>query len=553
MYTGKYTCLEIFALAEKENEGIITVTATDGSVQTQKAGGRYYSWLKFPLEREAKYTIVAEHAQVTLAYLSGNEDILEEGIRFLSAGADGKLLEAEGFREKYDTCYREQYHFGPWANWINDPNGLCWYEGRYHMFYQFNPHGQEWSNMYWGHAVSRDLVHWTHLPVVFQPQDEILENPETLKGGAFSGCAVPYDDKVVFYLTYHRGPHTDGPETLQEQWMTQSRDMIHFDDAVQIISDKPKGVSFDFRDPKVISIGDAWYMVLGSKIEDEAAILLYKSADGKQWDYLHPLLTEAQREIRCFECPDFFMLDGKMVAMGAWMEHYDEQKRYQMSRWYAGDWDEEQMILEQSGWYDFGSNCYAMQSFEQEDRRISIGWISDFYGEHVEVPGGAYGSMTIPRQLHLKDNRLYMTPVEEIYSLKDQVIYEGKYVPSLVEIPNNSYYSRVTFTRNVPFTILLGRKGEKQIVFTNGPEGAGLKTSGTKSENIFFKADVKEVRELEIFVDRRVVEVYINQGEAAGTKLFYQSSKKGCFMMECDQPEAVEEMQITAMKSIWYE
>lgn len=552
MHTGKYTCLEIFALSERGMKGKIIVTDTEGSVQTKQAGTSYYSWLKFPLEKESEYTIHVEHAKVTLAYLSGNEDILDEGILFLSMGENGKLQEADNFKEKYDSCYREQYHFGPWENWINDPNGVCWYQGRYHMFYQFNPHGQEWSNMYWGHAVSRDLVHWTHLPVVFEPQKEVLEHPDILKGGAFSGCAVPFDDRVVFYLTYHAGPHTDGPETIQEQWMTQSCDMLHFDERIRVISEKPEGASFDFRDPKVIPIGDAWYMVLASRVGDSAAILLYKSMDMKKWKYLHPLLTEEMKGIRCFECPDFFFLDEKLVAMGAWMEHYDEQKRYQMSRWYIGNWEQERLITENSGWFDFGSNCYAMQSFEHEGRRISICWVADIYGEHVEIPGGACGSMTIPRELHVKDNRLYMTPVEEIYSLKEQMIYQGRTLPSIARIPNNSYYSHITFSRDIPFTILLGQDGDKKISFYNGPEGAGFKTSGVKSEDIFFKADVEEVLELEIFVDRRVVEVYINQGEAAGTKIFYQSSKDGCFVMDSPYPEEVLDIEIAAMKPIWY-
>lgn len=180
-------------------------------------------------------------------------------------------------------------------------------------------------------------------------------------------------------------------------------------------------------------------------------------------------------------------------------------------------------------------------------------WVSDFYEEHVEIPGGAYGSMTIPRELHVKDNRLYMKPVEEIDSLKAQIIYQGKEMPSISGILGNSYYTHITFHRNIPFTILLGQDGDKKLVFCNGEEGAGFKTFGVKSQGIFFKADVKEVLELEIFVDRRVVEVYINQGEAAGTKLFYQSSKEGCFVMESQYPEEIADLQIAAMKSIWYQ
>ena len=82
--------------------------------------------------------------------------------------------------------------------------------------------------------------------------------------------------------------------------------------------------------------------------------------------------------------------------------------------------------MESTGWYDFGSNCYAMQSFEHEGRRIAIGWISDFYGEHIKAEDSAYGSATIPRVLHVKEQKLRMTPVEEIYTLKGEKLYTGE-------------------------------------------------------------------------------------------------------------------------------
>ena len=85
---------------------------------------------------------------------------------------------------------RPAFHITPYVGWMNDPNGLCWYQGYYHMYYQYNPHGQEWNNMYWGHAVSPDLVHWTHLPIVLEPQKEVLEQADMLKGGAFSGSNI---------------------------------------------------------------------------------------------------------------------------------------------------------------------------------------------------------------------------------------------------------------------------------------------------------------------------------------------------------------------------
>ena len=527
------------------------VTAEDGKVLEQEAGDGYYAWLKFPLERNTEYEIDCAGCRTSLCYLSGSEDIFETGVRYLEKDEDGVFRLADTARW-YGHPTREAYHFSPWKNWLNDPNGLCWFRGYYHMFYQHNPHGQEWSNMYWGHAVSEDLVHWRHLPVVLAPQQDILENQDTLKGGAFSGCAVAGEDEAVFYLTRHHGPLREGEGTVEQQWMTKSSDMLHFTEETCIIKAPPAGASLDFRDPKVQRVGESWYMVLGSAVGGLGAMLLYRSKDMKRWSYVQPLLIEQKEEIRCFECPDFMELDGKFVAVGAFMEHRDACERYQMSRYYIGDFRDERLEVEKEGWFDFGGNCYAMQSFLHEGRRICIGWVSDFYGEHVPQENGAYGSMTLPRELHVKDGRLLMRPVEELRRLEDQVLYKGgRENLRLKHIEENAYRAHVAFDGETYFRIVLGKEGEKELSLINDEDGFYIATKGVKSEGIRFRADVEKVKELEIYVDRRMAEVFVNGGEAAGTKLFYPSSKEGSFALCAEKPEHIAQADVCRIKSIW--
>ena len=183
MNTGDYTRLEIFAKALQAG-GSIRVISGDGTCQKLPAGEAYYRWIKVPVEKNQEYEIFCEECQVSICYLSGCENILDEGIRYLEQDGKGRFVKREE-TDWYDSPIREAYHFTPWKNWINDPNGLCWFQGYYHMFYQFNPHGQKWSHMYWGHAASRDLIHWTHLPVVLEPQEEILAHPEELREAHF--------------------------------------------------------------------------------------------------------------------------------------------------------------------------------------------------------------------------------------------------------------------------------------------------------------------------------------------------------------------------------
>lgn len=550
MNTGGYTLLEVFARAQHQG-GRIQIVSQHGTVRQIPAGSTYYKWLKIPMEPNIEYEISCLDCQVSICYLSGCENILETGVCYLEQERDsGKLVKAcQG--AQYDSPIREAYHFGPWKNWINDPNGLCWFQGYYHMFYQFHPHGQKWSNMYWGHAVSKDLIYWTHLPVVLEPQKEILEQPQKLVGGAFSGSAVVRGEEVVFYLTRSVGVCTEEEET-QQQWMMRSRDMLHFSEETLIIDEHPEETTFDFRDPKVLKVNGTWYMVLGSAVQGKGAILLYESRDMEHWNYKGPLLVEEEPGIRCFECPDFMELDGKYVAIGAWMKHYDSWGRYQMSRYYVGDFKDGRFIAENSGWFDFGSNCYAMQSFQHQGRMISIGWISDFYGEHIEMENGACGSMTIPREMHVKDNRLYLTPVKEIEMLRDKPLYHGRGESVCLEhIRPNTYGAVLQFNGNPAFSLQLAGCEDKALLLRNDEKGLRLETRGTKTEQIVFQADVEGVDTLEIYVDRRVTEVYVNHGEAVGTKLFYHTSDTGCFKLVTNRPECIEEAKVFSMKSIW--
>ncbi len=550
MNTGKYTRLEIFARA-LQTEGSIHVISSSGECQRFPGGTAYYKWIKVPVDQNAEYEIFCKGCQVSICYLSGCENILDEGVCYLEPDEKGRFIKREE-AEWYDSPIREAYHFTPWKNWINDPNGLCWFKGYYHMFYQFNPHGQRWSHMYWGHAASRDLIHWTHLPVVLEPQQEILDRPTELAGGAFSGSAVVQEDEVIFYLTRSLGLPVDDEQTVQQQWMMKSSDMMHFTEEELVIGERPAKVSFDFRDPKVMRAEGRWFMVLGSALEEKAAMLLYESDDLKQWDYTGPLLIEAEEGIRCVECPDFFELDGKYLVIGALMHHQDSFGRYQMSRYYTGDFKDGVFTEENRGWFDFCGNCYAMQSFEHEGRRISIGWLSDFYGEHLEMENGVCGSMTIPREMHIRDNRLYLTPVKEMEELKEGSLYQGQGEEIfLEEITPNTYKAELEFSEDISFKICLSENGGSRMMLINDEKGLRIKTHGVKSEHITFPADVDNVLKLEIFVDRRTAEVYINDGEAAGTKLFYDTSDHGCFILHTDTPESIKKAEVFGMRSIW--
>lgn len=455
-------------------------------------------------------------------------------------------------RAWYDTPNREQYHFNAFKNWINDPNGLCYYKGFYHLYYQANPHEQRWGHMYWGHAASRDLIHWVHLPYALEPQEEILET-DGRKGGAFSGCAVPLEDEVVFYLTRHIGPEEDTEEdTVQYQTMIVSKDSVNFGPEEVIIEKPDASFSYNFRDPKVTFAEGAWQMVLGTRVNGVPALARYSSEDMKAWRYQGLLLEEKTQGVYTFECPDFFKLDGVYVAAGSWMKYTDKQGRLQPTWYYLGEFQDGIFQVSSKELYDFGGNFYAVQSFEHDGRRIAIGWTADFLEEHIPEEGGSCGAMTIPRELSVKNSRLYQRPVREIYSLTSRPICD---VPGqnllLRRLNQNAYYVRLDFNGDTGFDLVLGESAQGCLRLVREGKLLRIQTGGGAYPQRDFSAEAAEIQKLEIFVDRRLVEVFVNDGELAGTRLFYQDSGEGVFRASFQLEDRVDRIRISGMNSIW--
>ena len=171
VFSGKYRKIELFIKAQEKGESLLRLFEGECEIFRFYPKTSDYQRVAIPLKTEEEYRICIEHATVSQMYLCGNDDILETGIKYLMInGENMEMFHVDGVM---DTPIREQYHFTPFVNWSNDPNGLCWYKGYYHLFYQSNPHEQKWGRMYWGHAASRDLIHWKHLPFALDPQKEV--------------------------------------------------------------------------------------------------------------------------------------------------------------------------------------------------------------------------------------------------------------------------------------------------------------------------------------------------------------------------------------------
>lgn len=325
-----------------------------------------------------------------------------------------------------------KYHFEAEKGWINDPNGLCFFQGRYHAFFQHNPFGPRWGTMHWGHAVSDDLVHWEELPIALFP-DMPYENSL----GCFSGSAMEKDG--VLYLMYT----TVSKERGQTQSIVTTRDGVHFEKypGNPVISQNPMDPeNRDFRDPKIVSWGNEYRMVCGTGVNGLASILLYRSKDLLHWEYMGPIF-QSRNYGPVAECPDLFPLGDKWVLV------FSRMDESHASQYVVGAFDGEHFTPESFQLAEKGTQFYAAQSFEDpKGRRIVIAWVHDWDEANISDDDVRTGCFSIPREVTLQDGKIRLYPVAEAQGLltdndpclrreerKLQIIHDGKVLFNLPE------------------------------------------------------------------------------------------------------------------------
>ncbi len=330
-----------------------------------------------------------------------------------SVTAGGGL--APELREKLmHDPFRPQFHLLPRANWMNDPCAPRFYRGEYHMFFQYNPHAAVWGDMHWNHATSPDLIHWKHQPIALAPTPGSYDAFGCFTGSVLPGAEVP---TILYTGVTKAAPETIRGEGLHEvQCLATSTDpdlRVWKKLDKPVIDAPPPGLSVTgFRDPCPWKDGDLWYLGVGSGFTKiGGAVLLYRSRDGRNWEYLHPLaqgtwnggtMSNPVDTGEMWECPDFFPLGDKHVLL-----YSVERKVF----WEVGVFDKSDLKFhsETKGMLDHGY-YYAMKSMvDEKGRRILWGWVEESRTAEECLAAGWAGSMALPRVLTLgADNRLRM-------------------------------------------------------------------------------------------------------------------------------------------------
>jgi beta-fructofuranosidase len=299
--------------------------------------------------------------------------------------------------------HRPVYHFSP-DQWMNDPIPFFW-NGEHHIFYQHNPNGAFWGTMHWGHAVSRDLVHWTPLPIALAPTPG---GPD--QDGCFTGCVA--EERGLFHILYTGIPRLSPLQ--QVQCLASSPDLVTWEKPASnpAIAEPPPGFGECFRDPCAWREGDGWRMVIGSELPrgQGGAALLYRSPDLVRWKYQHPLFVgEAERTGHDFECPDFFPLGDRHVLLTSRGK----------THWHVGRYDGERFTLERRGVTDGGAFYAAKTSVDDRGRRILWGWVQERRPDAAQRAAGWSGVLSLPRVLSLRaDGGLGIEPAPELEGLR---------------------------------------------------------------------------------------------------------------------------------------
>lgn len=422
--------------------------------------------------------------------------------------------------------YRPQFHFTPPQHWTNDPNGLVFYDGEYHLFYQHNPFGNTWGHMSWGHAVSRDLIQWEHLPIA------IREYPDPATGDStmiFSGtvvvdtnnssglCTGP--DCLVAIFTSH--VHKGGAGLRQHQSLAFSNDRgrtWQLYDKNPILDIQRK----DFRDPKVFwhAATSRWIML--AVIPDFFKVQFYASANLREWNLLSEF-GSAGDTARIWECPDLFSLPvTNEASTSKWVlslsGSHPQGPTYVGMQYFIGDFDGTTFTTTQTQprYVDYGKDFYAGIVFNNvADKSIMLGWVNNWAYAN-DIPTGSWrGAMSLPRMLSLAQTPEGVRLKQEFWPIPDTL----KMPIDWEEISSGSFGLEATLEDGGTLELFKAETQTTQIHYENGQLSLDrLKSQPLHFHPLFPSRETVDIAgrpaaiTLQVVVDQSIIEILTADG-----------------------------------------
>jgi fructan beta-fructosidase len=474
---------------------------------------------------------------------------------------------------KPTELHRPQFHFTPPAHWMNDPNGMVFFEGEYHLFYQYYPDSTVWGPMHWGHAVSKDLVNWGHLPIALFPDS---------LGYIFSGSAVvDWENKSGFGLqgldakpplvaifTHHlMSGEKAGRHDFQYQSIAYSNDRGRTWTKYAgnpVIPNLEK--VHNFRDPKIIwdDRSKQWIVVFAAGNH----VKFWASSDLKTWQYLSDFGEKYGSHDGVWECPDIFQIPVENSNEKRWVllqsMNPGAPNGGSGTQYFVGNFDGKTFTLDpdfsksvENGkaiWLDCGRDNYAGVTWsdvpKSDGRRLFLGWMSN-WDYAMQVPTEKWRSaMTLPRTLILKKTaagfRLFSQPIRELEKLRKLThIIDNQAFTGEIDLSKKTNCQSPTFELELEIELLAGAKSEFAVVVSNSKNEKfrigfdAVKneyfSDRTKSGNINFSAKFAQKRavaprtskgetiKMHLFFDVASCELFADDGETTMTDIFFPS------------------------------
>ncbi len=490
------------------------------------------------------------------------------------------ILSLHSGAQTYKEKFRPQIHFSPPKNWINDPNGLVYYNGEYHLFYQYNPFGIVWGHMSWGHAVSKDLVHWKNLPVAI---------PEDKRNMIFSGSAVVEKENttgfagktgktpLVAIYTAHIIPDTSKRnDYLQNQHIAYSLDngrtwTKYKGNPVLDLNKK------DFRDPKVFWHEPTKNWVMAVVFPHEHIVQFYGSPNLKEWTHLSDFGPEGDSK-DIWECPDILQVPIKgNPGKTKWVLINSQQTTMQ---YFVGEFDGTNFKNEnpKDRIYrpDYGPDNYAAITYNNLPAAklpVIVGWANNWtYGQSIPTKPWR-SAMTLPRTLQLEKRDGEWILLQQPVAATEKLRYEpyqathlrisgSKSIPVKTQVAEIDLSIQPVDATDAGIRIMVG--GNKSMTIGYYKETGMLYIDRSNSGNTTFHPEfvkwlrtevpvkIKDKLRLRIFIDKSLVEVYANDGEVVLTaQVFPEPTQTGIELFSNGEKSMVNSIKVWKLRSIW--
>ena len=463
------------------------------------------------------------------------------------------------------NIWRNKNHIEMPFGLVNDPNGLSYFNGKYHIFYQWNPFGCEHKTKHWALVKTTDFVNFTKPEIILKPEDWFDKN------GCYSGGAYVKDDILKLFYTGNVKNEKDERESYQ--CIVDYNKDGSFEKRGPIIPKQPDGYTAHFRDPMIFVNEGIYYMVLGVQRENlTGAALIYKSDDIEKWELVGELETNMKDFGYMWECPNIIKVNDDKYAFlfspqGLEAEEFKNQNIYQ-SGYVIGNLDFKVPQLKNHSEFkeiDMGFDFYAPQVFTHNDKNIMIGWVG-MPDKDSQYPSGENGGwmfpLTLPRVLEYKDNVLYQKPLKEVENLREKQIVSVKDL-------NINEYSLDLDSRNIEIDLELLLEESTFIDFKfvfrdeyinltyNKENGVciidrnNMKLGGKGIRK--FKLNVDKTLKLHMFIDNSVMEIYYQEGLETTTLMYFPKFDDFKIEIKSDNKVKMSELNIWNLRGIKYE